>query len=1162
MGQEPIVTMIKLTKGLTPMDVRLKNRQLAKYTRTLLCAGVSAAAITMSMPAHAQTVDEIPNRADAAADTDSIVITGSRIKRRDFEDIPQPAIVLDADVLDKRGFTNLADALNELPGFGAGVSGLTVGSGQNVGQEFLDLFNLGTQRTLTVVNGRRFVPGNPLSSDPIGRVEGSQVDINNFPAALIERVETLALGGAPIYGADAIAGTVNIILKDDFEGVDLSFQYDDFEDFSAPEYTVSGVFGANFSDGRGNVTASVQYENQVGIVANGVPGLNNQISAFANGADPFILAEEGRFNILEGAFGFLPAPGAGVPLPGLGGTGINVFNDANGNVLTFAGDGGLSIFDPGTQVGSSAFFFSGGSGFDLQDFQEAIAPIERFVFTSSARYDVTENVRVFLETNFLNSNSTDLVSQSSNAFNTAFLNTQGQGAFGVSIDNPFISDADRQTLIDAGAGDTIFLNGINLGLLPDAGANFVDTTTFRVVGGLEGDFEKFGRNFNWNVSMNFGRTNQARSVSVIRGDAFFNAVDSVILDDDGLAALNDPDNQTALGLTTNSPNLNVIRDGQVLSVANDGAQVGDVICRAFLDAPGAVDQNTDDATNNGQVGIAPSNTPTPDGALAGCTPVNLFAGLVPGGNSFQAINFISSPSVSFGDISQTDFVANFGGEAFELPAGWVQFNLGFERRREFGSLTNGGLLEDGLSREPAIASFPQGEITSNEFFGEAVIPVLSPEFNLGLDFISSLVFEGSFRNIRARGESDSPDSTLGGNALSGSVNTFSAGGQFAFFDNQFTVRGSFTRSVRQPSIVELFSPFAQAFDQTGDPCDVSNINDAPDTNRQANCIASAQALGFTGAAIGTDAAGQTGLILAPGDNVFVTPSVNAAIPLLAGGNPNLDFEIGNSWAAGFTWQPNQIPGFTFRADYFQILVEDQIVQPDFTFFTEACLDNSLTEPECDNFERVGPQPATDGSVTGGFDIVGGFTGFGNEGFLRLNALQAQARYEFNVADASRWIGLTDGSRDLGELSLRANFFVPIVARDSSNASRDALGRPVNQVGSTGNSDENIQLVADLNWRYKGFDLFWRSTYDDNVSPCFVREEGDCDDIPAEAFVLQRDVEHDISVGYEFNDNASFRFGVNNLLNNELTIEQQAFGGDFGAGNPFGRNFFIRLNLNG
>ena len=1107
----------------------------------MLAAGTSVLSLSVAAPAMSQDVDEIADSGD------EVVVTGSRIKRRGFEDIDQPAFVLDSETLDKRGFTNLADALNEAPGFGAGVSGLTTGSGQNPGQEFLDLFNLGTQRTLVVVNGRRFVPGNPISPDPSGRVAGSQVDINNFPAALIERVETLSIGGAPIYGADAIAGTVNIVLKDDFEGIDLSFQYDDFQDFSAPEYTVSGVFGANFSDGRGNVTGSVQYENQLGAIANDVPGLNNQISGFGTGGTT-VLGEEGRFNILEGAFGFLPAPAPGVPLPFFGG---NIFTDPDGNILTFAGDGGLSFFDEGVQTGTSAVFGEGGNGFDLNDFQEAIAPIERFVFSSSAHYDINDNVRVFMETNFLNSRGTDLISQSGNAFNTAFLNTQGQGAFGISIDNPFISEADRATLIEAGAGDTFFLNGINLGLLPSAGANFIDTTTFRVVGGLEGDFEYGERQFGWNISMNYGNTNQVRSVSVIRGDAFFNAVNSTVLDADSLAQLNDADNQDLLEGTINNSLFDVIRDGEVQTVGIDAAQEGDIICSAFLDAPGPVDQADG-------LGISTANTPTPNGSIAGCVPLNLFVGQIPGSNA-EAINFITSPALGFGEVNQTDFVANFNGDLVKLPAGWLQFNVGYERRREFGSLQNGGVIEDGLSREPAIASFPQAEVTSNEVFGEVVIPVLNSDFNFGLSFIDHLDFNGAYRFISARGENDTGVGTTG-NALTGNVNTYTAGGELGLFDNQIILRGNYTRSVRQPSLVELFSPVAQDFDQTGDPCDVTNINDAPDTNRQANCVLAAQQLGFAGAAIGT-IDGQTGLILAPGDNIFTTPSVNAAIPLLNGGNPNLNFEIGNSYTAGFVAQPDYVPGLTIRADYIRIIVNDQIVQPDFSFFTQTCFDTSLNAPECNNFSRIGPAPATDGSSTGGFDITSGLTGFGNEGFLQLNAIQGQLRYEFNVADAFNFAsqaGLFGKSdRDLGDVRINTLFFAPLISRDSSRASVDDQGRPVNVIGSTVNSSEELQLVADFNWTYKGFDFFWRATYDDNVNPCFFRTPGDCDDIPDFAFELQRDVEHDLSVGYQLTDYASIRAGVNNVFDNDLTIEQQAFGG---GGNVFGRNFFFRLNL--
>ncbi|MEO0832997.1 MAG: Plug domain-containing protein, partial [Pseudomonadota bacterium] len=166
--------------------LEVDNRRLA----LLLATGVSSLSLAVAAPAFAQDADVAEIEED-----DTVVVVGSRIQRRGFEDLSQPAVVLQNETFDRRGFTNVADALNEIPSFGPGIDGITTGSGQNVGQNFLDLFDLGTQRTLVVVNGRRFVPGNPLSADPIGRAEGSQVDINNFNPALIERVEVLSVGG-------------------------------------------------------------------------------------------------------------------------------------------------------------------------------------------------------------------------------------------------------------------------------------------------------------------------------------------------------------------------------------------------------------------------------------------------------------------------------------------------------------------------------------------------------------------------------------------------------------------------------------------------------------------------------------------------------------------------------------------------------------------------------------------------------------------------------------------------------------------------------------------------------------------------------------------------------------------------------------------------------
>jgi outer membrane receptor for ferrienterochelin and colicin len=155
---------------------------------------------------------------------DAIIVTGSRIKRPNYDTI-EPTIVIDSAQIESRGFETLGQALNEQPSFG--VPGASPVGGQagsfGSGQSFVNFLGLGSQRTLTLVNGRRFVSSNTASIfGPTAA--GTQVDLNAINTKLIDRVETIAIGGAPIYGSDAIAGTINVILKRNYQGIDIDAQ--------------------------------------------------------------------------------------------------------------------------------------------------------------------------------------------------------------------------------------------------------------------------------------------------------------------------------------------------------------------------------------------------------------------------------------------------------------------------------------------------------------------------------------------------------------------------------------------------------------------------------------------------------------------------------------------------------------------------------------------------------------------------------------------------------------------------------------------------------------------------------------------------------------------------------------------------------------------------
>ena len=226
-------------------------------------AGVLAAAQGVSaqaLPASADTGKPV-NRVD------EIVVTGSRIPVAGYDTL-QPAQILGGQVAIDKGLTNIGDALNQLPGFGpAGNNNTGQQSAAQVGEQFVNLYGLGAQRTLVLVNGRRFVSGNaPVPAGTFGgSPPGQEVDLNNIPLALIDHVEVVSVGGAPIYGADAIAGTVNIILKKNYQGLIIEGQYGQTRYNDGKTYAARVLGGANFLDDRGNITVTAEYTQQDGL---------------------------------------------------------------------------------------------------------------------------------------------------------------------------------------------------------------------------------------------------------------------------------------------------------------------------------------------------------------------------------------------------------------------------------------------------------------------------------------------------------------------------------------------------------------------------------------------------------------------------------------------------------------------------------------------------------------------------------------------------------------------------------------------------------------------------------------------------------------------------------------------------------------------------------
>src|SRR5450631_1148077 len=227
----------------------------------------------LSIAANAQ---EKPKQAAATEELQEVVVTGSRIARPDLDRL-EPTMITSAAAFDERGYLDVGQALSENPAFGVQPSSsANTQSAFGIAQSFVDLYGLGSQRTLTLVNGRRFVSSNTASLNTSGSNSsvggnGSQVDLNVIPTKLIDHVDAISVGGAPIYGADAISGAVNIILKKDYQGLDVDALVGASGQGDAWNYRARVLAGQNLFDGRANVTAVAEFTKTDGLVGTARP---------------------------------------------------------------------------------------------------------------------------------------------------------------------------------------------------------------------------------------------------------------------------------------------------------------------------------------------------------------------------------------------------------------------------------------------------------------------------------------------------------------------------------------------------------------------------------------------------------------------------------------------------------------------------------------------------------------------------------------------------------------------------------------------------------------------------------------------------------------------------------------------------------------------------
>jgi iron complex outermembrane receptor protein len=495
---------------------------ITSLVASFVLGGMGSAAI-----ADDQAVPKAPKEKEDFAE---IVVTGSRIARPDLDRL-QPTTILNSEYLDRRAYTNVVDALNELPSFGEPDTSLVGGqSSFGVGQSFAAFFGLGSQRTLTLVDGRRFVPANSPSIYGATGAGGEQVDLNIIPTQLIDRIETIAIGGAPIYGSDAIAGTVNIILKHDYTGVDVDVSAGISGHADAAQERLRLLIGKNFSEGRGNLEISAEIANSAGLVGD----QRRQIAyddAYipSGGASPYtyVLSANQRVGGVSTM---------GVPLVDDGYLNVNpnfAITNPNGRILAF-NYGSLAPYAPGPPD-PTGIYNIGGDGIDLATLTTLLSPQERINGTVLGNFIVNEHANVYGEFWYSETHTDIPVAQAE--YNTSAFAPAGQrnGNLVLNVNNAFLSTADQATIarnlaayaaIPGNPAQTsqFYLTRLNQEI--GNGGTTADQNTTRVVLGVKG-----GMGFSdwqYDLSGNYGQTRNSSIAPLLNFQNFNNALNAVV----------------------------------------------------------------------------------------------------------------------------------------------------------------------------------------------------------------------------------------------------------------------------------------------------------------------------------------------------------------------------------------------------------------------------------------------------------------------------------------------------------------------------------------------------------------------------------------------------------------------------------------------------------
>lgn len=653
------------------MKKAFKSTHTAPLLRGMLLTGVSAMTLVAAPAAFAQTaptppqdttVSETPQ--EATTQNDAIVVTGSRIKSPTLTS-PSPLQAVTAETIQNIGATNVQEALAQIPAVGVpGQTRVSNAGDTNPGLATVNLRNLGDNRTLVLIDGRRSVAGIPGTST---------VDLSMIPTSFVERVDVLTGGASAVYGSDAIAGVVNFVYKKNFQGFQANAQAGISELGDDKRYSINGTFGQNFADGRGNVMIFAGYNHEGDVpnskrerTAAGYSSLGNTQRVGGN-SDNNLTAAQNLFTRF-----YQPSNVGPGGVFNFGGVGSRLILP-DGTLDTYPAVNGTNYNDPTVVAKINKY------GYNAAALGQQASPSNQITVATRANYDVSDRLNLFVESTFSNYKTKGRREASPMRTDSAlgaFNGTNGFFPIQYQVVNP-TNPADVRILTNPFVPTAVFNaadNRANNDAIASKDVSFLLRTTmfgdgtrstpterdnFRaVVGGTY----KIGGDWTADFYYQYGFTKQRQSMT-------------------GLADLNR-------------------------------------LAQAVQAMPDVFDYDKDGNTTEAVCVDATARA-------NGCVPINVF-GLNADGSSKvskEAAAWLMTEMSRYSKQELQTAAINVGGTLFNLPAGPVQVSVGAEWRSEY-SMDDFDPLTNTARNGYVQLLDTKGKFNVKEAYGELVVPIL------------------------------------------------------------------------------------------------------------------------------------------------------------------------------------------------------------------------------------------------------------------------------------------------------------------------------------------------------------------------------------------------------------------------------------------------------